>query len=176
MMNTQKIRDDQLDLDFIGNFLSDEESKILYDSLFEQVKWKKTPSGRHNCTYGKDGLEYIIKWGAASRGKTTIRKALDWNNLAELLSIKDKLEEITKENYNICVVQLYPNGSIGIKPHRDREMKLGTTICGVSLGETRTLLMSRGNKKYDLKLNQGSLYIFNPPTNSYWAHKNKFNF
>lgn len=165
-LNIEKYRQEYLDLDFIGNFLSNEESEKLYNILLEKVKWKKTRTGRHNCTYGEDGLEYVISW----YGKTTVRKAIDWKHLEELLPIKNKLEQITNQKYNICVIQFYPNGNVGINPHRDREMKYGTTICGLSLGETRTLSMLRKEKKLSLNLNPGSLYIFNPPTNNYWAH------
>lgn len=162
----EKFRDDNLNLDFYNDFITEKESQELYDVLFKKVKWQKKSSGRHNCTYGEDGLEYIIKW----YGKTTVRKAIDWKELPELFPIKEKLEHITNETYNICVIQLYPTGNVGIKPHRDKEMKFGTTISGLSLGETRTLSMARGNKKINISLNSGSLYVFNPPTNSYWSH------
>ena len=83
--------------------------------------------------------------------------------------IRDRAQEITGEKYNICVVQRYPSGKVGIKPHRDKEMTKGTTICGVSVGETRVLTIN-GKKNINLSLNPGSMYVFNPPTNTYNTH------
>ena len=40
MLNIKEYRDEYLNLDFIDNLLSDEESKNLYDTLIEKVKWK----------------------------------------------------------------------------------------------------------------------------------------
>jgi alkylated DNA repair dioxygenase AlkB len=66
---------------------------------------------------------------------------LPWTE--ELNFIKERVEAITKNKYSIYVMQRYPYGNIGINPHRDKEMVPGTTICGVSLGQTRVLTMGR---------------------------------
>ena len=80
------------------------------------------------------------------------------------------VEEITNEKYNICVIQRYPSGKVGIKKHRDKEMKLGTTISGLSLGATRKLKLEYYDKNIEKDLLSGSLYVLNPPTNSYYTH------
>ncbi len=162
---------DKLNLDFYKNFLTSEESISVFNTLEKQTKWSNLVSEkkRVNQTYGDDGLVYEINF----YGKITKRKALPWSDIPILEILRNRITEITKESYNICVIQRYPNGKIGINPHRDKEMKLGTTIVGLSLGETRTLSMSRNNSIIDISLSPGSLYVFNSPTNSYWAHSIK---
>jgi alkylated DNA repair dioxygenase AlkB len=162
-----EFRGNNFNVDFYENFLSQEESEYVFNILEKNVKWSSniTPGKRVNQTYGDDGLTYEIHW----YGKTTKRKVYPWSDMNILKTIRDKIQEITNEKYNICVVQRYPSGKVGINAHRDKEMKKGTTICGLSLGETRTLSIN-GKNNINLSLTPGSLYIFNPPTNEYNTH------
>jgi alkylated DNA repair dioxygenase AlkB len=85
------------------------------------------------------------------------------------------VEKMVDEKFNVCVVQRYPNGSYGINPHKDKEMIIGTTICGISFGAKRKLrLHSPKYMKLDnieLDLEHGSLYVLKSPTNTYWSHE-----
>ena len=121
---------------------------------------------RATLTYGDTGLSYRLDF----YGKITIRKAIPWEELPILLHVRNVLQELTHQTYNTCVIQRYPNGKVGIAPHKNREMTSGTTICGLSLGETRVLTMSRNSKRFHIKLVPGSVYVLNPPTNDCWFH------
>lgn len=159
------IVDHGLRLQFEPTFLSAEEADDLFQNL--DCMFSSEPKSKYrraNRTFGDSGLVYIVKF----RDNEIRRPTLPWRE--DLLGIKKRIEALTGDVYNICVVQRYPTGKIGISPHRDKEMKRGTTIAGVSLGETRTLTMSRGWKKHELVLTPGSLYIMHPPTNDTWAH------
>lgn len=165
-----------LHLDFYPEIFDEKESTQIYRELvklFCKDFPEKIPPGgvntlrrRTNLTYGVKGLVYEIHW----YGKITRREAKDWSNAKVLLEIKDKISELTNTTYNICCVQIYPNGKHGIKPHRDKEMKQGTVICGVSFGATRILNVARRADNINLELKPGSCYVFNPPTNDYYSH------
>ena len=157
---------DKLDLDFYPSFLDNEESINLIKYIEEEVIWRNniTPYKRVNQIYADDGIIYTINY----KGNKFERKTLAWTEY--LYDIKSKVETITNETYTVCVIQRYPSGKVGINPHRDKEMKFGTTIAGLSLGETRVLRMSRNNEYIDISLPSGSLYVLNPPTNNYWCH------
>ena len=72
-------------------------------------------------------------------------------------------------NFNVCVIQQYPNGKYGIQKHRDKEMN--GMICGISVGQTRTLSMYKYNTNVlNQPLNNGSLYLILPPTNDFFLH------
>jgi len=155
-------------LDLYDAFIPESESYELYESIMKKCAWSRplTTSRRSNATYGDEGLVYEIHW----YGKTTKRSAICWEAMPELIPIRDRLELITEQKYNFCVIQYYPNGKIGINPHRDKEMKPGTTICGISLGARRTLRMNKYGINIDIGLPSGSLYLFHPPTNDRWSH------
>ena len=108
--------------------------------------------------FGDKGLAYHVDFSNGSRDYPVE----EWT--PELAAIKHTVD-------TVCAIQYYPHGEVGINAHRDKEMKSETKICGLSLGVTRTLSIMRGSKQYQLPLYHGSLYVFNPPTNDYWAHE-----
>lgn len=159
------IIDHGLRLQFEPTFLTAYEANDLFrglETLFSSEP--KSQFRRVNRTFGDSGLVYVVKF----RDVEIHRPTVAWRE--DLLAVKGRIEAMTGDVYNVCVVQRYPSGKIGISPHRDKEMKRGTTIAGVSLGETRTLTISRGWKKHQIALTSGSLYIMHPPTNDTWSH------
>ena len=162
----KQYRENQLCIDLHPTFISLKESNDLYLKIMGNIKWSRPFSNkrRNNQTYGDAGLKYEIHW----YGKTTVRIAQPW--LECLLPYKKKLENLTKQEYNVCVIQFYPNGKIGIKPHRDREMTAGTQIACLSLLTKRTLQMARKEKIIDIPILPDSLYILYPPTNDFYSH------
>lgn len=159
-------------LHFDTNFLSVSDAESLFLYLEQNVEWNNaiTPGKRVNQTYGDDGVSYELIF----KEKTIRRHAKPW--LPILKYIRDKLTDITGSRYNYCVVQRYPNGRVGISPHKDREMEPNCDIVGISLGSTRTLTLTppyynRINKTpVTVILNPGSMYILKPPTNRHWMH------
>lgn len=170
----QKYTRPGMNVDFYPALYSAEDSKYIYDTLEQEIKWLKPmrDTQRNNQIYGDDGLVYEVKFSNynGKPEKVTRRKAVSWTECPLLIQIRDGISSITHEKYNICVVQRYPNGNVGISPHKDKEMVPGTTICGLSFGSTRTLSLGRYNDTVKIDLTPGSMYVLNPPTNDYWTH------
>lgn len=171
------IKRTKLTIDFYDHLLSAPDSQTLYDIIESTVRWSKplTANRRSNQTYGDSGLVYEIEFGGYGRPRIVVRReAIPWDTFPMLCDLRDAISDITRETYNFCVIQRYPSGRVGINPHRDKEMIMGTTICGLSLGATRTLTMVPPKMVTDdqvkLKLPPGSMYVLRPPTNSYWQH------
>jgi alkylated DNA repair dioxygenase AlkB len=160
--NCLPLKDYKINVDYYSNFLPSDQASKLYSYLNSKLTWK--PNRRSNYTFGSS-IVYEIKF----KNATVKRPTIPWD--PELAKIRDLVTEITGQKFTVCVVMHYPSGKTGINPHRDKEMKKGTIIAGVSLGETRSLIMSRGNQGYEWELQSGSLYVINPPTNDYWAHE-----
>lgn len=158
----EKILDNRLNISFYPDFLEPDIIKDLYNIL-DKLEWKNLKK-RSNLTFGNPGLIYVINF----KDNRVERPTLPW--ILILLELKEYLEILTKQIYTVCVIQRYPTGKTKIKSHQDKEMKPGTLICGISIGQERILRMKRYNKKIDISLPSGSLYIFNPPTNDYWSH------
>lgn len=162
----EEYRDGKLNFDFYKSIITKEESNNLMSILLKEVKWPRKFTEYKRCgqTYGDEGITYDIHW----YGTVTHRKTIYW--LKCLLPIKKLIEDLTEQKYNICFIQYYPNGKVGIKKHRDKEMTPGTTICGLSLGSERCLKLERYGKEMVFSLPPGSLYVFNPPTNDCYTH------
>lgn len=166
-------RRNKLEVEYYPNFLNGEDSNLLFNHLEKNVKWSKeiTKGRRTNQNYADDGFIYSIKF----RTKTLDRPSLNWEEIPILKDITNLVSDLTKNSYNSCFIQRYPNGNVGINPHRDTEVsgKYGF-ICGLSLGSTRTLTL--GPPRYlnidpiKIDLLPGSLYVLKPPTNDYWTH------
>lgn len=163
---------ERLNLELHTSFLSEEEADELYENIMKTIfaNTRTTPGKRANATYGDEGVSYTVTF----RGKSVVRVAKKWTPL--LYKYKQRLEKLTGTVSNYCVVQLYPTGSAHITPHRDKEMKPGTNIAGISVGSTRVLKMfpPYGNVEYtipfEVDLPNGSLYVLKPPTNDNWRH------
>ena len=166
----QDIKDDNLSLTLIDNFLDKKSTQSLYNTLIKKLNIKvynkdnTLTKKRQKFTFG-----CIPYYRFVYLGKEIVNKVEDWNQIPVLKLLAEKCSEITKENYNICVVTYYNNGEVIIKPHRDKEM-INTYITSLSLGETRTMRFEKGNKKIDCELKDGTLCIINPPTNDYYLH------
>lgn len=150
----------------VENFLSREEADYLYKFVDEilYVDVKKSNKKRSKVTYGDEGVTYTLNF----RGNIKHISVLKWH--PALIPIKKRVETFIGHSINVCAIQYYPNGKVGINPHRDKEMTRGTKICGLSLGAERVIKFQRGTKEINYSLSHGSLYIMNPPTNDLWAH------
>lgn len=160
-----QILDKDFNLDFYEKFEDPDKYLDLYflgNNITKLSKHKRIA-----IVFGNKDVEYVTNY----RDKIISRKTIDWDNYPILQEIRDKISKITETSYTVCIFQWYPNGKIGIAPHRDKEMKEGTKIGGVSFGSKRCLQFVRkdvGSIKCDLP--SGSLYVMNPPTNQQWAH------
>lgn len=146
------------------SFLSAEEAGEFLKNIKESGIFGKTyAKKRSSKLFGDEGIKYIIHF----KERDSVRECAPWSSLPCLEDIKRKVEEFAGEKMTVCVIQYYPNGSVGIKPHRDKEMVKGTKICGVSLGATRVLRIGGDG---DYNLHHGSIYIIPSSLNDRRSH------
>lgn len=143
-------------------------------ALFSTIDWKNDESfiyGKHLITkrkvgwYGDNAFDYTYS-------KVT-KKALPWTK--ELLQIKNMVEEITSEQYNSCLLNLYHNGDEGMGWHSDaeKEIKKNGAIASISFGaERRFLFRHRQSKEtVEILLEHGSLLLMKGITQTHWLHR-----
>lgn len=171
----QEYKSSYWDVKFIPDFISSNDSTTLFNEtehLFDINN--KIQKRRSNMTLGeRDGMTYKVSFGYGSNEKEVIRKTLSYSKISSLKPIKDRIETYLEKSFPMCAILRYPNGSYGIKRHRDREVPARSIIVGLSVGETRTLVISSPKNNIDplrLNLTPGSLYIFYPPTNERAFH------
>lgn len=159
-----------LDVDFYPHFLTPELAHGWYTYLESIIPHQRR---RNTLLFGDPGLIYNVTY----QGVKSDIEVYPWTDLPAITELKDLVEKITDQQYTVCAIQRYPTGNIGINPHRDKEMVLGTRICGLSLGATRTISFIKTIYRNPVPLDQvniplisGSLYVMNPPTNQKWLH------
>lgn len=166
---------DHMNIDIYSNYLSTFQCQELFKKIISnpshfkhQLLTKKgVPSKKRNKTiYGS-----LATYQYYYQGKTIETPIHNWSLFPELKDIALSIEKLTGQSYNTCVIQIYNSGIVEIKPHRDKEMKKGSIIASISLGEIRIMRFQRyGYEILDIPLESGMLCLINPPTNDYWLH------
>ncbi|XP_078277966.1 LOW QUALITY PROTEIN: DNA oxidative demethylase ALKBH2 [Rhinoraja longicauda] len=133
-------------------------------------KWHTIP--RQQVAYGEPGLTYRYS------GVTLAPKP--W--VAVLLSIRERVTQVTGHAFNFVLVNRYKDGRDHIGEHRDDEKELVpcSPIASVSFGASRDFVLRHGDARgrgarrslapVKLPLAHGSLLVMNFPTNVYWYH------
>lgn len=166
---------DKMDIDTYSEYLSISEAADLYNKILSNPLHFKhaatTKAGTKSKKRNKTIYGSLPTYSYVYRGKTVMTPIHDWSRFPELEALAKRIEATTGQPYNTCVIQIYNSGVVEIKPHRDKEMKKGSIIASMSLGETRTMRFERaGYEPLDIPLPAGTLCLINPPTNDYWLH------
>ena len=156
-----------------GFAFSKAESEALYNIFLETINWKndeaiiygkRIVTNRKIAWYGDTMSQY-------SYDKIT-RDALPFTK--ELATIKKKIEALTGETYNSCLLNLYHNGSEGLSWHSDDEgfFKKNSAIASISFGATRKFSFKHKDTKevVSLILEPGSLLVMKDETQTHWLH------
>lgn len=142
--------------------------------LFTEINWehdevmmfgKKIITKRKVAWYGDQPFDYTY-----SHVKKT---ALPWT--PTLQAIKDKIEELSGETYNSCLLNLYHTGEEGMGWHTDdeKELKKDGAIASVSFGADRKFSFKHKTTqdKVEVFLENGSLLIMKGTTQAHWQHR-----
>lgn len=92
-----------------------------------------------------------------------------------LWQIKLRVEELTGEQFNSCLINYYRNGEDYINFHADDERELGMTptIASVSLGASRKFVLRRKDdhrEKKEILLHDGDVLVMKGELQSHWEH------
>jgi alkylated DNA repair dioxygenase AlkB len=162
---------------YIPNFLSKSESNALYNELLENYKIDQlrteilSADGIRFTDYGKlmfideDILE-ADKLPEAQWGKSVV-----WSDRVK--SIKARIEEIVKKEFNVCVCIYYPDGHSGIGFHSDYTAFGDTNLIpSLSIGEEREFLLREKETSniHTIKLMEGSLLIMGENCQQRYEH------
>ncbi|MDM9379269.1 alpha-ketoglutarate-dependent dioxygenase AlkB [Chlorogloeopsis sp. ULAP01] len=163
------------DVIFYRNFYNQQESDELFQTLFNEIKWRQDKMK----IYGKEvNLPRKTAWyGDKNKSYTFSGIHLQpepWT--PRLLQVKEKLEKIAKVQFNSVLLNLYRDGNDGISWHTDAETELGKNpvIGSVSFGGTRRFMFRhKYNKelKAEIELTHGSFLLMAGTTQHFWQHQ-----
>lgn len=150
------------------------EADELFQKLMDNIVWKndeavifgkKVITKRKVAWYGEREFSYTYS------GVT--KQAVLWTE--DLLRIKVKVEEITGETYNSCLLNLYHNGSEGMAWHSDgeKDLKKHGAIASVSFGAERLFAFKHKKtaEKRSFSLAHGSVLVMKGETQDNWLHR-----
>lgn len=159
---------------FYQDFFSKKESDLYLQNLKENIDWKQESMNmygklvnfpRLTAWYGDSDKPYSFS------GITLAPKV--WTK--ELLEIKDKIEPLSKVNFNSVLLNRYRSGNDSISWHTDAEKELGINpiIASVNFGATRKFQLRHINtkEKLEIELTHGSLLIMQGELQHFWQHQ-----
>ena len=159
---------------YYGVVFSTELADYFLAYLLNHIAWKndeaimfnkKVITKRKVAWYASGAFDYTYS-------KVT-RSALPWT--PELLDLKHRIEAISGETFNSCLLNLYHNGDEGMAWHSDseRQLKRNGAIASVSLGEERQFMFQHKNTKatHASMLQHGSLLVMKGVTQTHWLHR-----
>lgn len=159
---------------YFGKILPRDEADSYLKQLLETIEWKNDEAvifGKHMLTkrkvawYGDQPFEYTYS--------NTTKLALPWT--PALRAIKKKIETISGETFNSCLLNLYHNGTEGMAWHSDgeKDLKKDGAIGSVSFGAERKFAFKHKKTKETIRLvlEHGSLLIMKGSTQTHWLHR-----
>ncbi len=161
-------------VNYYGPVIPPEEAGHYFRCLLEHIEWKHDEAvifGKHIVTQRK------VAWYADHPFEYTYskirRRALPWT--ITLLELKARIEQLTGETFNSCLLNLYQTGSEGMAWHCDAEkdLKRNGAIASLSLGAERKFSLKHKQSKETLSivLQHGSLLVMKGTTQTYWLHR-----
>lgn len=159
---------------YYGQVFSVNKAAEFYSVLLDTIEWKNDEA----IIFGKKIItKRKVAWYAEKPFEYTYSKvtkqALPFT--ADLLKIKKKIEEITGETYNSCLLNLYHNGSEGMAWHSDgeKDLKKNGAIASVTFGAERKFGFKHKETKevVSLILQHGSVLVMKDETQTHWLHR-----
>jgi alkylated DNA repair dioxygenase AlkB len=159
---------------FPGIFNADESYSFL-KTFIDTVPWQQ----RTVQWYGKEIITpRLTAWyGDAGHSYTfsgTKLEPLPWTD--ELLQIKQRVEKVSKAEFNTVLLNYYRNANDSVAWHSDDEYELGTdpVIASLSLGQIRRFdarNKTNHQQKYSIDLENGSLLLMKGGMQHNWEHR-----
>lgn len=154
-------------------FFDTHQADEYFHLLRERIEWQQDEV----VIFGK---RHITKRKTAWYGLEPFRYAYSHSTKVALpffKTLKDILQKIELETgyvFNACLLNLYNDGREGMGWHSDNEKSLNSAmpIASVSLGAMRKFYFKNKETKerVDIQLNNGSLLMMHPPTQTHWLH------
>ena len=159
---------------YYGKVIQEMVADDYFEKLMQNIAWENDQAiilGRQITTkrkvawYGDQGYEYTYS--------NVNRYALPWT--VELLELRQRVQQLTGERFNSCLLNLYHTGEEGMAWHSDDEtdLKKNGVIASLSFGAERKFAFKhkQSKEKVDLYLEHGSLLVMKDTTQSHWLHR-----
>lgn len=162
-------------LEYYPALFSEKESENYLNYFLEFEEWKQETIK----IFGKEVLQPRLTALFGEEDKTYSYSGITMKPkpfTPTLLKIKDGCEKHSGEKFNVCLLNLYRDGSDSMGWHSDDEKELGKNpvIASVSFGAERAFHLKHKKDtklKKKLVLENGSLLIMAGTTQHFWKHQ-----
>ena len=158
---------------YYGKLMNQQEADSCFLGLMRDIEWKNDEVkifGKQIITKRK--VAWYADGGVSYTYSNTTKAGLNWTK--ELFKLKTLIEEITKESYNSCLLNLYHDGDEGMGWHSDDEKSIvkHSAIASVSFGAERKFVLKHKATAETVSqhLTDGSLLLMKGETQTYWLH------
>ena len=158
---------------YYGKIMTQQEADLCFLGLMHDIEWKNDEVkifGKPIITKRK--VAWYADGGVSYTYSNSTKSGLNWTK--ELLKLKNLVEEITKESYNSCLLNLYHDGDEGMGWHSDDEKSIikHSAIASVSFGAERKFVLKHKETAETVSqyLVDGSLLLMKGETQTYWLH------
>ena len=161
---------------YYGKVIQEMVADDYFEKLMQNIAWENDQAiifGRQITTkrkvawYGDQAYEYTYS--------NVNRYALPWT--VELLELRQRVQQLTGERFNSCLLNLYHTGEEGMAWHSDDEtdLKKNGAIASLSFGAERKFAFKhkQSKEKVELYLEHGSLLVMKNTTQNHWLHRLK---
>lgn len=143
-----------------------------FKELLHKTEWRSDSITLFGKTYQQPRLTALYGFKVYSYSNITMNP-LPFT--PTLLKIKARVEALTGETFNVCLLNLYRDGNDSNGWHADNEKSLGKNpaIASVSFGDTRMFHLKHNDKDHKLKLalTHNSLLLMKGETQHFWKHQ-----
>ncbi len=158
---------------YYGNVMNGPEAAEYMQVLLSTIDWrnditiifgKKIITSRKVAWYGEKPFAYTYSHST--------KEALAFT--PELIALKNLTEQITGEQFNACLLNLYHHGGEGMGWHSDNEKSItpASAIASLSFGAERKFSFRHRLSKESISvmLEHGSLLLMKGTTQTHWQH------
>ncbi|MEM6767799.1 MAG: alpha-ketoglutarate-dependent dioxygenase AlkB [Bacteroidota bacterium] len=160
----------------VEDFLSQQEATHMKEVLLASIPWKQ----EYIHLFGKKVAQpRLTAWHGEPEASYTYSglklPPQPWT--PELLSLKKKVADFCKAQFNSVLINLYREGADSMGWHSDDEKELGQqpVIASISLGAERRFQFKHKYRKeiplISFSLKSGSLFVMKGLTQQYWKHQ-----
>jgi len=160
-------------VEYYGAIFGQAEAEVYLNRLLNEIAWRNDEAiifGKRIVTKRK------VAWYAEQKFSYTYSKttktALPWTPF--LLELKQRVENLSGEVFNSCLLNLYSSGAEGMAWHSDAEKDLvkDGAIGSMSFGAERKFSFRHKGTKATVSqmLESGSLLVMKGTTQTHWLH------
>jgi alkylated DNA repair dioxygenase AlkB len=161
--------------EYYPGVFSDKDSISLMRTLIDKVQWtqksvlmygKEVLTPRLTAWFGDDDVDYSAN-GSRSR-------PYPW--IAELLTIRDKVEKLSGMKFNSVLLNYYRDGNDSVSWHSDSDGIAGRNmfVASISFGQERVFdirSIADHQHKFSILLESGSCFLMKGEFQEKWQHR-----